>query len=159
MTEVYKNIFVGNQYDYESNKALFDSWAVVHACKEPYHRQALGYTGRAAPKDSPYYLFLYDCKHHLVMNIVDTDSPLYFNDELINEAINYCTNSLKAGKTVLIHCNQGESRAPSIALLLLRRLGVYDCSFEEAVIDFKKRYPFYNPKQGIYLYVQFRWNS
>ena len=159
MVEIYNNIFVGNQNDYESNKSLFDSWAVVHACKEPYHRQALGYTGRGAPKDSPYYLFLYDDNRHLVMNIVDTNSPLFFSDELINEAINYCVNNLKTGKKVLIHCNQGESRAPSIALLLLRKLGIYQYSFEDAITVFKKRYPLYDPKPGIYSYIRSRWDD
>lgn len=158
MVEVFENIFVGNQNDYESNKSLFNSWAVVHACKEPYHRQALGYTGRGAPKDSPYYLYLYDSKHHLVLNIVDTDSPIYFSNELIDEAINYSVNSLKAGKKLLIHCNQGESRAPSIALLLLKRLGIYHCSFEDAVADFKKKYPQYDPKPGIFEFIKIKWN-
>ena len=62
MKEAYPNLFVGSQTDYESNPKMFDNWFVVHACKEPYHRNALGYTGRSAPKDSPYYLFLYDEK-------------------------------------------------------------------------------------------------
>ena len=159
MKEVFPNLFVGTESDYENNKALLDKWCVVHACKEPYHRNALGYTGRGAPKDSPYYLFLYDDNQHLVMNIVDANSPLFFSDELINEAINYCLNGLKTGKKVLIHCNQGESRAPSIALLLLRKLDIYQCSFEDAVTDFKKRYPLYDLKTGIYQYIQSRWEK
>lgn len=53
---------------------MFDDWYVVHACKESYRRKALGYTGRSAPKDSPYYLFLYDKNAHLILNMVDTDS-------------------------------------------------------------------------------------
>lgn len=159
MTEVYKNLYVGSQYDYESNAKEFDSWCVVHACKEPYHRDALGYTGRGAPKDSPYYFYLYDKYNHLILNIVDADSPRFFDDNMIDEAINYCINGLKARKKVLIHCNQGESRAPSIALLVLRRIGFYTQSFEESVKDFVNRYPFYNPKTGIYEYVRKRWNK
>ncbi len=95
MIEVYPNLFVGSQADYESNTALFNNWCVVHACKEPYHRNALGYTSRGAPKGSPYYLFLYDEKHHLILNIVDTDDPRFFDDKMINETINYCVNGLK----------------------------------------------------------------
>ena len=69
MKEVYPNLFVGTELDYENNKALFDNWCVVHACKEPYHRNALGYTGRGAPKDSLYYLYLYNKKHHLILSM------------------------------------------------------------------------------------------
>ena len=58
MKEVYKNLFVGSQFDYECNPKMFDDWFVVHACKEPYHRKALGYTGRSAPKDDPRYLYM-----------------------------------------------------------------------------------------------------
>ena len=120
MKEVYPNLYVGNQADYDNNKQSFEEWKVVHACKEPYHRRALGYMGRGAPKDSPYYYYLYDRMGNLILNIVDTDSPDYFNDEMIDEAIKYCLEGINNGKKVLIHCNQGESRAPSIALLALR---------------------------------------
>lgn len=123
MKEVYPNLFIGTESDYENNKTLFDKWCVVHAYKEPYHRNVLGYTGRGAPKESPYYLFLYDEKHHLILNIVDTDDSRFFNDNMINEAINYCINGLNNGKQVLIHCNQGESRVPSLAMLVLRKIG------------------------------------
>ena len=154
MKEVYPNLFVGTESDYENNKALFDKWCVVHACKEPYHRNALGYTGRGAPKDSPYYLYLYDEKHHLILNIVDTDDPRFFDNKMIDEAINYCIKGLNNGKQVLIHCNQGESRAPSLAILVLRKLGYYKGTFEESLIDFRNKYPLYNPKRGIFEYIK-----
>ena len=155
MIEVYPNLFVGSQVDYESNPALFDNWCVVHACKEPYHRNALGYTGRGAPKDSPYYLFLYDDKRHLILNIVDTDDPRFFDDKMIDEVIDYCINGLKNGKQVLIHCNQGESRAPSLAILVLRKIRYYKGTFEEALINFKSK-SFYNPNRGMFEYIRNR---
>ena len=159
MKEVYPNLFVGTQFDYESNPMMFDSWCVVHACKEPYHRNALGYTGRGAPKDSPHYLYLYNGKHHLILNIVDADDPRFFDDKMIDEAINYCINGLNNGKQILIHCNQGESRAPSLAMLVLRRVGYYKGTFTESFLDFRNKYPLYAPKQGIFKYIQLRWNN
>ena len=49
MIEVTRNLFVGNEEDY--NRIQHESdWAIVHACKEPYHRIAVGYSGRGAPK-------------------------------------------------------------------------------------------------------------
>lgn len=46
MIEVYPKLFVGNQQDYDLTVKTQADWRVVHACKEPYHRQALGYGGR-----------------------------------------------------------------------------------------------------------------
>jgi hypothetical protein len=50
MIEIHPNLYIGNEHDYEFNVRRESGWCIVHACKEPYHRQALGYTGRAAPK-------------------------------------------------------------------------------------------------------------
>ena len=157
MIEVYPNLFIGNQNDYEINPSLFRDWRVVHACKEPYHRNALGYTGRGAPQDSPYYLFLYDKNGHLILNMVDTNSPEFFNDSMINETVRYCIEGLKNNQRVLIHCNQGESRAPSLGLLVMRKIGFYGGNFDESVVHFKTVYPLYNPKSGIYQYIMAKW--
>ena len=159
MIEVFKNLFVGSQSDYEFNAISFTTWSVVHACKEPYHRDLLGYTGRAAPKDHPQYLYGYDAYNHLVLNIVDAPDPGFFADAMIDEAINYCLKGLKEGKKVLIHCNQGESRAPSIALLVLKKLGVVSKDFDIAVTEFLKAYPLYSPNKGIFEYIRNRWNT
>ena len=159
MVEVYKSLFVGKQNDYENNPLYFNGWGVVHACKEPYHRNLLGYTGRGAPRDDPRYLFGYDLNQHLVLNIVDCDNPAFFADSMIDEAINYVIKYLKEGKKVLIHCNQGESRAPSIALMVLRKLKVVDSDFNKAFNEFKSKYPTYDPAIGIYQYMQIRWSN
>ena len=55
MIEVDKNLFVGAEIDEHRIRGQSD-WYVIHACKEPFHRQALGYSGRAASKDHPEYL-------------------------------------------------------------------------------------------------------
>ena len=159
MIEIYKNLFVGSEYDYEINKHIFNDWMVVHACKEPYHRKALGYTGRAAPKDSLHYYFLYDIHNHLILNIVDVLDPRFFNDGMIDEAINYCLTGLQNGKKVLIHCNQGESRAPTIALMVLKRLNVVPDDFDEALNHLKSIYKEFNPNDGILEYARNRWDK
>ena len=159
MKEIFKNLYVGSEYDYDSNPRYFDDWFVVHACKEPFHRSALGYTGRAAPKDSPYYLFLYDIHNHLILNIVDVPNPRFFNDLMIDEAIKYCLEGLSKQKKVLIHCNQGESRAPTIALMVLRKLGVVSSDFDDAVDYFNSIYESFRPNNGILEYARNRWDS
>lgn len=47
MIQVHPNLFVGSQDDYEMRRDDFGSWMVIHACKEPYHRQASNAVSRA----------------------------------------------------------------------------------------------------------------
>lgn len=56
MIEIHTNLYVGNETDYEHKVKNQEGWDVIHACKEPYHREALGYSGRGAPKAHPEYL-------------------------------------------------------------------------------------------------------
>ena len=150
MIEVHPNIFVGSAVDYEQRVRGESGWAVVHACKEPYHRQALGYSGRSAPSTHPEYLFARR-EDRLFLNLVDADEPRYFSKEIMIAAISFIHEALASGKKVLIHCNQGESRGPSIALLFLAcRLSVIPSdSLESSEIAFRVLYPEYRPKNGI----------
>ncbi|EMO60011.1 hypothetical protein LEP1GSC161_0256 [Leptospira santarosai str. CBC1416] len=56
MIEIIPNLHIGNQSDYETNIANRHNWFVIHACKEPFHRNLLGYSGKGAPKEHPEYL-------------------------------------------------------------------------------------------------------
>lgn len=159
MVEVYKNLFVGSQQDYETNKTLMKDWRIVHACKIPYHKALLGYTGNVAPKDDSRYLFGYDDNGDLVLNIIDVADPAFYNEGMMNEAINFVIKALNEGKHVLIHCNQGESRAPTLALLVLNKIGFYKCNFNDSRKHFKLIYNSYCPNKGIFDYVEKHWNK
>jgi predicted protein tyrosine phosphatase len=158
MIEVYPNLFVGNEQDYESDVANQDGWAVVHACKEPYHRQALGYSGRGAPKHHPEYLVARR-GNRLILNIVDADNPAFFAPEMINAALDFIEQALARGQKVLVHCNQGQSRSPSIALLYMasRLDALPTSSLETAEREFRTLYPDYAPKSGIRGYLAQNW--
>ncbi len=118
MIEVYPNLFVGDQADYDDRVQQQEGWRIVHACKEPYHRQALGYTGRAAPQTHPEYLIARR-GHRLILNMVDANDPAYIPKEIMDAALAFIYEGLTSGDRVLVHCNQGESRSPSIVLLYL----------------------------------------
>lgn len=75
MIEVYPNLFVGDEADYRIVLNM-SGWFIVHACKEPFHRQALGYAGRGAPKDHPEYLVA-ERDGRLILNLVDAPNPAY----------------------------------------------------------------------------------
>ena len=53
MKEIIHNLYIGSQDDYEQVVKYEVGWRIIHACKEPYHRNALGYKGQGAPKESP----------------------------------------------------------------------------------------------------------
>lgn len=165
MIEVIGRLYVGNQLHYEkqvkgSGDQPKDGWAVVHACKEPYHREALGYAAHAGPKNHPEYLVARRDRR-LCLNMVDAPKPEFFREEMIEPALAFIREHLvMAGRKVLVHCNQGGSRGPSVALLYLKRhTPMFDgMSFEEAEDVFRAAYPSYLPNnQGIRGYAEQHW--
>ncbi len=160
MIEVYSRLFVGSALDYESTISHQTGWAVVHACKEPYHRQALGYSGRAAPNTHPEYLVAHRGKR-LMLNIVDADNPGFFAKSMIDQALDFIEQQYSEELNVLVHCNQGESRGPSIALTYMaaRLQALPNESLEAAEQPFKTLYPYYNPKPGIRGHIKQYWQQ
>jgi len=152
MIEVAADVFVGNAGDFELVRADLE-WAVLQCAKEPWHREALGYTSRGAPKTHPEYLWAYR-GNRLILNMVDAPQAVFFNPSMINEGLNFVEQALREGKRVLIHCNQGNSRAPAMALLYMKRAGLVDGHYEQALAHFKTIYPDYEPGAGIDNYVK-----
>jgi hypothetical protein len=158
MVEIYPNLFVGSQEDYEHYQSGMTEWIVIHACKEPYHREALGYTGRAASKDHPEYLIARR-GNRLILNLVDVENPAYIADEIMDAAVDEIHRALGAGQKVLVHCNQGQSRSPTIAMLYLgmRTEVLPRSSFEAARAAFTALYPLFSPAGGTLGFLQRRW--
>lgn len=159
MTEIYKNIFVGSETDYEIKVKNQEGWSVIHACKEPYHRQALVYRGRAASKDHPEYLIA-KRGNRLILNLVDVENPSYIANEIINEAIRFIEQSLAAERKILVHCTQGMSRSPGLALLYLTKKEIINnSSFQEALIEFKAIYPGISMAGGMRGFLVENWDK
>jgi len=168
MREVFESkLFVGCQADYEGGEdfgldenGYTDKWAFVLAAKEPWHRRAVGYTGRACDKTHPEYLIA-KRDNKLVLNLVDAPKPEFFDKQIIDVALDFIDEQLNARKKVLICCNQGESRSPSIALLYIvsRGLKLSDVTLEQCEAELRKTYPMYNPSAGIRGFMKQRWNE
>ncbi len=166
MIEVAPGLFVGNALDWEnlvkdkSSGKPKDGWAALHCAKEPFHREAVGYTGRACDREHPEYLFAFRGER-LCLNMVDAPKPEFFSEAMVTAGLNFIESRLGAGLKVIVNCNQGGSRAPGIALLYLRvRQEMYgDMSFEEAEDFFRGIYPAYQPAGGIRGYLAAHWDD
>ena len=159
MREVFDRLYVGNQTDYESGIERDENgdaceWAFCLAAKEPWHRRAIGYTGRACDKNHPEYLIA-GRENKLILNLVDAPKPEFFNKDIIDTALEFIDISLNDGKKVLICCNLGESRSPSICLLYLIKHGIIKGdALEDCEAEFLKIYPEYNPGTGMRGFVK-----
>lgn len=169
-TEVFPDLFVGGGDDFELVTSAPDwesSWFVISAAKEPWHRRAVGYEGRGAPKDSPEYLIAERPKDgptsHLILNLVDAADPAYIPAAIVDKALETLDRVLLEPNTrkVLLHCNQGLSRSPTLALLWLGSVDArfVDLDFDDAVKLFKTLYPSFDPAGGMAGYAREHWQG
>ncbi len=160
MIEVHPSLWVGDQTDALTTIGK-TGWFVVSAAKYPWHRDAVGYTTKAAPKDDPEYLMALRGRH-LALNLVDVPDPAYIPPAVINAALATIEINLADPDTqVLVHCNQGASRAPTIGLLFMRKFTdrFADKLHWEAVQEFKRTYPAYAPAAGMDGYAKQHWDD
>jgi hypothetical protein len=155
MIEVEPGVYVGTESDCRPGS---QEWSVVHACKHPCHRNAVGYTTRISP-NHPNYLVL-KTEFDLFLNIIEPDQPLFMLP-LFTETLNFTREHMQQNRKLLFHCNQGESRPPALAMLhLAKYLGVIEAStYDLAVSDFLPRYPMFRPGLGIQIYMRQHWNE
>lgn len=156
MREVSSGLFVGTEHD--CFRESRDDWSVVHACKNPCHVQAVCYRG-SLPSDHPHYLLLEEDRH-LYMNLIDPAVPL-FKKESFTGFRSFASEHRGAGLNVLIHCNKGLSRAPSLALLFLAKDlgGIPAESYRAARRGYEEIDPSYTPGLGIQKYLRDNWGE
>ncbi len=145
MIEVSNGLFCGAEVDYHGQDRA--GWRIVHACKEPFHRQALGYTGRGTSPSHPEYLVARRDRR-LILNLIDPVDPKYVSKACVDAALSFIDEALAEGKTCLVHCNEGRSRAPTICLLSMANKRPWGI-FAEARESFRSIYPRYEPSNGM----------
>lgn len=155
MVKVQDGLYVGNEGDCRIGDG---EWAVVHACKSPCHQRAVGYRGSLS-RDHPHYLVL-EQGTDLYLNLVDPPIPLFMVPSFIS-FLAFTRVQIEEGRKILIHCNQGESRAPSLALLLLAKLtgSISNESYGAARVGFEALFSGYNPGLGIQKYLADHWSE
>ena len=151
MIEVHEKLYVGNETDCTDNLIGFG------IIRRRTHVRAIGYQG-SLPPTHPHYLF-YAKDDNLYLNMIDPGKPL-FKIEMFLKYMEFAKMKWDEGKSLLIHCNQGESRAPSLALLFMAKKlsGINSESFSAAREEFIPIYPAYNPGRGIQIFLEQNWH-
>jgi hypothetical protein len=155
--KVFGRLFISSADEYEQERYTLGSWAIVHAAKYPYHRDAVGYPGRSAPLGPTYYYIVKGLE--MSVNIVDAKDEAFFSKKMMDGIISFSCFHYLHGKNVLIHCNQGQSRAPILVLLVAKQLGLITSDFFTAERNLQGLYPSYSPNEGIRNYAIHHWED
>lgn len=151
MIEVSKHLYVGGIDDFHSQ----DAGSVVSATKT-VHSKFVG-----AQRGDPEYIVAVR-PFHLMLNWVDGPAHLYTwgGPELFNQILDFVQESIIGrGEPCLVHCDQGHSRAPTVAMLYMaKRSREIPDDPHGARGAFLDVYPRYQPA-GIFEYVQRHWGE
>lgn len=139
---------------YDAWKYL-ENFSFVNCAKSPYHREAVGYKSNGCPKDHPEYLYAVR-GNRFIMNWVDGDDPKYISDKMIDAALTFMESAIELGNEIVVNCNQGLSRSPSLVLLYLVKHSKITGNYIEIINRFKELYNKYTPGCGCEEYCRKR---
>lgn len=148
-TEVSPGLWVGPDVGYFEP---CEGWSVLSAAKDPWHREMVGYGSPGAAKGGEF--FAARRGNHMALNFINVrklgpNGETYVAPEVVNQAMGFLEERIGAGDKVLIHCNEGNSRAPFLAYLYMRQKGLVD-----SVESFKAVCPEFEPGAGITQYLK-----
>ena len=150
------NLSIGTEQDLIQNFGN-QEFAIVNVAGN-LHAKILGYRARSG---DPYYI-LYKKDRILSVNFVDGDDPKYYDWQgggvsVFTQILDFIDD--QKDKKVLINCNQGISRSPSVAMLYLAKRSklITNNSFDSAMQEFTRIYPNYTPGLGIRLFLSQNW--
>lgn len=145
--------------DNDDQEAAKKGYAILSACKDgPWgHRAALRYKTMGAPKNDNY--FYATRGKRMVLNLLDLDDPEFIKEDAIFPALKFINKHLKAGDKVLVHCNAGHSRGPTIAMMFLRTIGELNAGFLTSEKVFRVLYPKYDPGIGMRTFAREHWQQ
>jgi len=85
-------------------------------------------------------------------------NPSFFDKRMIDKSLDFIEKKLDEGLNVLVHCNEGFSRSPSICLLYLLKHGkIKGDTLDDCITEFMKLYPEYAPGIGIKGFLENYW--
>jgi hypothetical protein len=157
---VHDGIFVGSGAD-----TYKFAGSVLHCARDPWFGQArttntlLWKNGVVDTVVLPKYIgqnAILVGYNEMALNMVDAGDARYFPDDMVNAGLEFITERLAEGDPVLVHCNMGLSRSPSMAFLWMFEHGFLDDEFQYALLQFKSIYLDYCPGNGIFQYLKRR---
>jgi hypothetical protein len=137
------------------------NWAIVHAT-QTIHYQYFGWnrTSNKPDRNHPNYI-VYEQDNHLSLNWVDGPANLYSwsGIETFNQTLDFIDKWISC-RNVLVHCDQGHSRSPSLCMLFLAKRAnlISNVSYECAKNDFIKIYANFSPG-GIGDFINANWTK
>jgi len=146
MTKMYENIYLGTRADWlKISQSDYSNWAVLHAC-------ASCFSDRASDR-------IFQTENELFLNWVDSSNPDDFLVEEFYAAFNFI-DKWKGSHSVLIHCDYGQSRSPSLlmAYLALRQQSLPP-TFFAALSEFQKLCPQHVSPSGILKFIKQEWDN
>ena len=159
MIEIAPDIFLIKED--EMKKQLFVHYALVNV-SQTYHYQAHGWKKGEDHKADPCYV---TCIQNNIISLNWVDGPAKYYDyegkgvENFKAILYFMRHALAHGRQILISCNKGVSRSPTIALLYMAKvLHSLPDDPQEARKEFTKIYKFYNPG-GIWQFVSENWKN
>jgi hypothetical protein len=152
MRRVYERLYTGGQEDCFEGAAR---WAVVHACRHPCFRRAAGRLG--VTSESQAHL---EDGMNLYLDLIDAPAR-YFSTPPFEAFLSFAGRHWGRGAGLLIHCNQGVSRGPSLAMLFLARYSTVLPAgpYEEASAAFSRLLPGYSPGAGMRSFLGEQWEN
>jgi hypothetical protein len=163
MKDVFPNLYVGTVV--EANLVLKqpDDWRLANVAKT-LHCNLNGWSMTGKYSNHPFYIIREE-PAFISVNWVDGPAS-YFNYQnkgvsVVKQLLAFIQKSLEKEKKVLITCDQGRSRSPSVALLYLAKVSrtITDASYIEASREFKSKYPDYQPAPGISGFLTSIWGE
>lgn len=150
---VHEGLFVGPGLD-----VYKFAGSILHCARDPWFAEAAHQKPSGdwfgAELSGPTHIRI--SYNELSLNMVDAAHERYLSDEMINAGLEFITERMAEGDAILVHCNMGISRSPSMAFLWMFEHGFLDDEFRYAAPQFKDIYPNWCPGNGIWNYLKKR---
>lgn len=151
MIEIFNRVFVGSMDDLTATND--SEWAFVHATKSIFNTLSC-----------PTNRVIHEEGNRLYLNWIDVEDYRFFDYEEagvqnVIAALDFIDN-WRRHKKVLIHCDQGVSRGPSLGMTwLFKRSGMIDNGISANRKKFLDIYPEYYPTGGIHMFLFLNWGD
>lgn len=143
------NLYLGSKIDYEELNDK-NNWAFVHACKSYFDQLP----EKVREGESCIAL-----QNHFYINWQDLPDSASFKTEDFILALDFIDENIN-NKKVLIHCDWGQSRSATLAMVFLsKRLKLLPSEFLDALNAFRLLYPDYQLPSGISKFTGKHWNE